>query len=570
MATPIKITEQDTRVDYEVTSTPDDTFDIPFQFFETSDVRVSVGGVEQTSGFTVTGTSVQGGFSDGTLTLDSAVSDTTVSIWRDVPLSRTSVFPTSGEFSISSLNTQLARLVAMLQERVQTFKRAFRLPEAEGGTIPELPDAAARAGKILSFDSDGNLAPTAVAVGDLNDTINTAKNWAQQTGSAVDGSEYSAKEYALGNLTATGGSAKAWAQDASAPDGGSAKSAKTLAGEAATSETNAASSASAAATSETNAANSASAAATSETNAESALDTFQGQYYGGLSSDPSQDPNGDPPDAGDLYFNTTANEMRHYDGAVWSPVTGESAVLKTYRYTATAGQTSFSGADADGKTLSYADSRIEVFLNGVRLIPGVDYTANNGSSVVLSDGAAEDDELSALVIEGFTPNDVVPASTGGTFSGAVQFSAGVTLGSGGDNLGVYEEGTWTPVLEGGTTTGSNSYLVQYGRYTRIGSIVFVDMVLVLDGTSGALDSTGSLQISGLPYSVTNTRGFSFGTVPADYSGLLLGDDLVLVVGTVNNSNRLRLRRADQLEIKNIDETEASDSLTVRVSLFYQV
>jgi hypothetical protein len=171
MATPITITEQDTRVDYEVTATPDDTFDIPFEFFETSDIRVSVGGVEKTSGFTVTGTSVQGGFSDGTLTLDSAVSNTTVSIWRDIPLSRTSVFPTSGEFSIVSLNTQLARIVAMIQQMAQRFKRGLRLPEGEGGGFNTLPTESDRAETFFWWDGDGQ--PTTKLLADLDLSYDT-------------------------------------------------------------------------------------------------------------------------------------------------------------------------------------------------------------------------------------------------------------------------------------------------------------------------------------------------------------------------------------------------------------
>jgi hypothetical protein len=167
MATPITITDQDTRVDYKVEATPDDTFNIPFEFFDKSDIRVSVGGTEQTSGFTVTGNSVQNGFSDGTLTLDIAVSNTTVSIWRDIPISRTSVFPTSGEFSITSLNTQLARIVAMLQQEHQQFLRSVRLPEAEGGKLAELPAAADRTNRLLGFDADGQPIAASGSVSDV-------------------------------------------------------------------------------------------------------------------------------------------------------------------------------------------------------------------------------------------------------------------------------------------------------------------------------------------------------------------------------------------------------------------
>lgn len=40
-------------------------------------------------------------------------------------------------------------------------------------------------------------------------------------------------------------------------------------------------------------------------------------YYGAYSGNPSTDPNGDPPDAGDMYWNTTSDAMLVYDGGAW-------------------------------------------------------------------------------------------------------------------------------------------------------------------------------------------------------------------------------------------------------------
>lgn len=55
-----------------------------------------------------------------------------------------------------------------------------------------------------------------------------------------------------------------------------------------------------------------------------------------------------------------------------------------FYYTATSGQTTFSGSDDNGSTLSYtASGKKDVYLNGTLLIESDDYVATNGTSVVL-------------------------------------------------------------------------------------------------------------------------------------------------------------------------------------------
>ena len=97
----------------------------------------------------------------------------------------------------------------------------------------------------------------------------------------------------------------------------SAATATTKASEAATSATNAA-------TSETNAAASETAAAASQTAAEAAkdaaleaLDSFDDRYLGQKASDPTLDNDGNALVAGALYFNTTDDVMKVYEGSVW-------------------------------------------------------------------------------------------------------------------------------------------------------------------------------------------------------------------------------------------------------------
>lgn len=97
-----------------------------------------------------------------------------------------------------------------------------------------------------------------------------------------------------------------------------ASEAATSASNASTSETNAATSATTATTQATNASTSATAAAASAAAAAASADNFDDTYLGAKSSDPTQDNDGDALNAGDLYFNTTSNNLKVYTGSAWA------------------------------------------------------------------------------------------------------------------------------------------------------------------------------------------------------------------------------------------------------------
>jgi hypothetical protein len=53
------------------------------------------------------------------------------------------------------------------------------------------------------------------------------------------------------------------------------------------------------------------------------LQTFQGQYYGSASSDPAIDPLGNACTTGDLFWSTTSQQMKVYNGSAWTSIPGQ-------------------------------------------------------------------------------------------------------------------------------------------------------------------------------------------------------------------------------------------------------
>ena len=142
------------------------------------------------------------------------------------------------------------------------------------------------------------------------------------------------------------------------------------------------------------AAASATAAAASAASAASSYDQFDDRYLGSKSSDPTVDNDGNALITGALYYNTTAEQIKVYTGSVWknagSTVNGTSSRTVA---TATSNQTSFS--------VTYDVGFVDVYLNGVKLLAGTDFTATNGTAIILSSGATAGDIVDIVAYGAF-------------------------------------------------------------------------------------------------------------------------------------------------------------------------
>jgi hypothetical protein len=325
---------------------------------------------------------------------------------------------TNAANSASAASTSETNAASSASAASTSATNASNSASAAAGSATTASNAATAAGNAqTAAEAAQTAAETAETNAETAETnAETAETNAAASASAASTSETNAASSASAASTSASNAATS-ATNAS----NSASAAATSASNASTSETNAANSASAASGSATSAANSAAAAAAS-------FDSFDDRYLGVKASDPTLDNDGNALVAGALYFSSSENIMKVYDGASWIAATSAGNVsFLQYEYTATLGQTTFSGADDNAATLSYTVANLIVTLNGVVLDNGGDYTATNGTSVVLTSGAAAGDLLQVIAFKSFTVADMVPASTGGTFSGNVAVNGNLTV-----------------------------------------------------------------------------------------------------------------------------------------------
>ena len=113
------------------------------------------------------------------------------------------------------------------------------------------------------------------------------------------------------------------------------------------------------------------------------------------------------------------------------PYIGKSpsfGVRNRFVYVASADDTSVSGADANGATLTFTDGAfVDVYLNGVLLKPTTDYNTSTANTIAGLSALSANDEVTVVVYDVFTVADTVSATSGGTFSGNVTHGGTVTV-----------------------------------------------------------------------------------------------------------------------------------------------
>ena len=177
---PIVVNDTTPRNQYTATSAQT-TFTYSFEIFAVTDIKVFQGSTLLTyasspsdkTEYKVTGAGTSGG---GTIVLGGgATAGDVYTLVRDIPVARTTDFPTSGPFVIDSLNTDLDKMVAMMGEREDEIARSIRLTDDDSSATLTLPLKASRANKVLTFSSTGNV-ETSITATDVSTVAGISSN----------------------------------------------------------------------------------------------------------------------------------------------------------------------------------------------------------------------------------------------------------------------------------------------------------------------------------------------------------------------------------------------------------
>ncbi len=131
-------------------------FAYTFEIVDKDDIVVLINGIPLSEGtdYTVTGV---GSDTGGNIVLTSGTTGgNIVTIYRDMPYSRTQNYTNSGDFLASEVNSDFDRLWLAGEQTDRSFSQSIRKPITDSDSISmELPEAADRTNSFLTFDATG-------------------------------------------------------------------------------------------------------------------------------------------------------------------------------------------------------------------------------------------------------------------------------------------------------------------------------------------------------------------------------------------------------------------------------
>ena len=448
-------------------------FTIGFEFFKIEDVKVYRNGSLLTynaspssvSQYKITGTASASDDAyefgaGGTVTLGAgATADDLIVIIRDIVLERTSDFPTTGAFDITTLNTQLDTITSMLSDIKQQSDRSVKLLDTDtiSATIT-LPAKATRQDKVLSFDSNGNAETTVNTAGlatlssitsDITTVAGISSNVTTVAGmNATHIANVSGKATEIGLLGTTDviadmallGTSDVVADMALLANADVIADMNTLATSDIVSDLNQL--ATSDFVSDLNAVEGIKTDITTVATNVSSVNSFANQYRVG-SSDPTSSL-----DEGDLFYNSTGNVLKYYNGSAWVSITSGGITSLAQDTTPQLG----GDLDVNGQSIvSASNGNISITPNGSGkvILDGLSHPTSDGSAgqFLKTDGGGN---LSFATITTDLSADTSPQLGGNLDVQASEINTSTTNG----NVKLNPNGTGLIEIKGATNAGT--------------------------------------------------------------------------------------------------------------------
>ena len=233
-----------------------------------------------------------------------------------------------------------------------------------------------------------------------------------------------------------------------------------------------------------------------------------------------------------------------------------------FHYTATNGQTSFTGADDDGETLSYTPARAAVYLNGILLRDSADYTSTSGDAIVLATGADSNDIITIInqggldssLVTTIVDSAYVAARAGGATGGTDSAAVIALIDSAHINarIGSAATLTFTPDVKHARLSMSGDETIDAGAWRKVDNLTVRD---VDTSTGNALSDTSNARLV-IPAGVTKVKVMA-GLETTDVAGQVIAE-----IYHYNSSNSLQTTRT----AKNDTDTSGGDTTVAYTSI----
>ena len=181
-----------------------------------------------------------------------------------------------------------------------------------------------------------------------------------------------------------------------------------------------------------------------------------------------------------------------------------------YFYTASGSETSVSGNDDNGNSLSYADGQyVDVYKNGTKLQKDSAYNTNTNNTIGGLSALSASDVIEVVVYDIFVVPDAVSAASGGTFDAAITVAGNISASSSGNISAT-----------GGVITDEEGQINE-------------DRAIMLEGTDSDYSNEGSLLLLDATAASTNVG-----------EKLLFEKETMAVLPNPNPEDYLRLENND--------------------------